>query len=108
METTNLFVTVATVTDIPPGQAIVVEVDDLAIALCHVEGEGYFAIDDLCTHDGGPLGDCDLDGAQIECPRHGARFDVRSGAALSLPAIVPVRSYPVRVDGEQIQIAVPE
>jgi 3-phenylpropionate/trans-cinnamate dioxygenase ferredoxin component len=101
------FVTVARVGEVPPGQAIVVEVDDLPVALAHVEGEGYFAIDDVCTHDGGPLGEGELDGAAIECPRHGAQFDVRSGAALTMPAILPVRSYEVRVVGDEIQIAVP-
>jgi 3-phenylpropionate/trans-cinnamate dioxygenase ferredoxin component len=101
------FVTVAHTSEVPPGQAIVVDVDDLPVALAHVEGEGFFAIDDVCTHDGGPLGEGVLDGAAIECPRHGAQFDVRSGAALTMPAILPVRSYEVRVVGDEIQIAVP-
>ncbi|MGH2541671.1 MAG: Rieske 2Fe-2S domain-containing protein, partial [Ardenticatenaceae bacterium] len=74
----------------------------------HVEGEGFFAIDDVCTHDGGPLGEGELDGAAIECPRHGARFDVRSGEALSMPAILPVRPYRVQVVGDEIQIAIPD
>ncbi len=101
------FVTVARTGDVPPGQAIVVDVDDLALALAHVEGEGFFAIDDLCTHDGGPLGEGSLDGPAIECPRHGARFDVRTGAVLAMPAITPVQSYQVRVVGDEIQVAIP-
>ncbi len=100
-------VTVAKVSDVPVGHAIVVDVDDLEIALAHVEGEGFFAIDDMCTHDGGPLGEGELDGAAIECPRHGALFDVRSGEALTMPAIVPVRAYRVEVVGDEIQIAIP-
>lgn len=101
------YVIVAKTADVVPGTAIVVDVEDLAIALAHVDGEGFYAIDDLCTHDGGPLGEGDLDGASIECPRHGALFDVRTGAALTLPAIVPVSTYEVRVVGDDIQIKLP-
>jgi 3-phenylpropionate/trans-cinnamate dioxygenase ferredoxin subunit len=71
------------------------------IALANVEGE-YYAIDDVCTHDGGPLDQGEVVGDQIECPRHGARFDVRTGKAMTLPAIFPVKTYPVRVDGNDI------
>src|SRR5436305_10119123 len=85
---------VAAVGDLPAGRVLVVDVDGQAIALCNVDGAIY-AIDDVCTHDGGPLDQGELDGAQIECPRHGARFDVRSGRALTLPAVMPVHTYPV-------------
>lgn len=102
------WVTVARVGDVPPGHAIVVDADDREIALAHVAGEGYFAIDDICTHDGGPLGEGALEGAAIECPRHGAQFDVRSGEALTMPAILPVRCYRVEVVDDHIRIAVPE
>lgn len=107
MTTSTLnYVTVARVGDIPPGQAIVFDVGDKPIVIAHVEGDDFYAIDDECTHDGGPLGDCDLDGAVIECPRHGATFDVRDGEALTLPAIMPVQCYAVRVVGDEIQVAV--
>ncbi len=101
-------VSVARTSDVPPGHAIVVDVDDLEIALAHVEGEGFFAIDDLCTHDGGPLGEGALQDGALECPRHGALFDVRSGEALTLPAIMPVRAYRVVVEGDEIKIAIPD
>lgn len=101
-------VTVARVEDVPPGRAITVDVDDLEIMIAHVEGEGFFAIDDLCTHDGGPLGEGELEGAAVECPRHGAKFDVRSGEALTMPAILPVTPYRVVVEGDEIKVAVPE
>ncbi|MGB0386835.1 MAG: non-heme iron oxygenase ferredoxin subunit [Ardenticatenaceae bacterium] len=105
------FVTVAKTYQVPPGTTIVVDVEDdydeYEILIAHVEGDDFYAIDDLCTHDNGPLGDCDLDGARIECPRHGAKFDVRNGAALTMPAIVAVQTYPVRVVGDEIQIALP-
>lgn len=86
-----------------PGEVRVVNPDGQRIALANVDGE-YYAIDDVCTHDGGPLGEGELIGEQVECPRHGARFDVRTGKAMTLPAIFPVKSYPVRIEGDAIQI----
>jgi 3-phenylpropionate/trans-cinnamate dioxygenase ferredoxin subunit len=102
------FYTVARESDVPPGHAIVVEVEDYQIALAHVEGHGFYAVDDVCTHDGGPLGEGKLDGFAIECPRHGARFDVRDGRVLCMPAIVPINTYEVRVVDGDIQVAIPE
>lgn len=100
------YVTVARASDIPPGKTMEVFVGDLELVVAHVAGDDFYAIDNLCTHDGGPLGDCDLEGAEIECPRHGARFDVRDGEALTLPAILPVRCYAVRVQGDEVQVYV--
>jgi 3-phenylpropionate/trans-cinnamate dioxygenase ferredoxin subunit len=97
------YVTVAKTGDVEPGRVAVYEVGDRRIALCNVEGT-FYAIDDVCTHDGGALDQGQLDGPQIECPRHGARFDVRDGRALTLPAVKPVRSYPLRVDGDAIEV----
>ena len=75
-------------------------IDDVRIALFNLEGD-YYAIEDTCTHDGGPLGQGRLDGCELICPRHGARFDVRTGAATRMPAIEPVPTYEVRVtDGD--------
>ena len=99
------FVTVAKADDIPPGQVRVYEVGDRRIALCNVGGTLY-AIDDVCTHDGGPLDQGELAGDQIECPRHGARFDVRTGRALTLPAVRPVGTYPVQVQGNEVMVSV--
>ena len=101
--TTTGFVTVARVGEIPVGGVKVVRVDDQPIALFRL-ADGYYAMDDLCTHDGGPLAEGTLEGAVIECPRHGARFDVRTGAVLSLPATAPVPMYEVRVEGDEIQV----
>jgi len=95
------FVTVAKADDIPPGQVRVYELGDRRIALCNVGGTLY-AIDDVCTHDGGPLDQGELEGEQIECPRHGARFDVCTGRALTLPAVRPVPTYPVQVKGNEV------
>jgi 3-phenylpropionate/trans-cinnamate dioxygenase ferredoxin subunit len=65
-----------------------------------------YAIDDVCTHDDGPVGEGEVDGFTITCPRHGARFDIRSGKALSLPAVVDVNTYPVREKDGWIEIGV--
>lgn len=100
-------VTVARRDEIRPGRAIVVEVEGRRIALARVDGD-FYAIDDVCTHDGGPLGEGQLYGHQIECPRHGARFDVRTGKNLTLPAPLPVDTYPVRVEGELVKLQLPD
>ena len=100
---TDGFVTVAKVGEIPEGGVKVVRVEDQAIAIFHVNG-GYYAIDDLCTHDGGPLAEGILEGEVIECPRHGAKFNVKTGAVLSLPATAPIPTYTVRVEGDEIKV----
>jgi 3-phenylpropionate/trans-cinnamate dioxygenase ferredoxin component len=99
------FVKAAKVSDVPAGRVITVQVGDEDIALCNVGGELY-AVANVCTHDGGPLGEGHLYGNQVECPRHGARFDVETGAAKSLPAIAPIDTYPLRVDGDEILVDV--
>jgi nitrite reductase/ring-hydroxylating ferredoxin subunit/metal-sulfur cluster biosynthetic enzyme len=98
------FMTVAKVGEIPEGGVKVVRVDDDPVAVFHVGGQ-YHALADLCTHDGGELSDGVLDGHVIECARHGARFDVRTGAVLAMPATGAVPRHAVRVIGDQIQVA---
>ena len=99
------YVALARTADIPPGRVNVYEVGDRQIAVCNVDGT-FYAIDDVCTHDGGSLDQGELVGDEIECPRHGALFDVKTGRALTLPAVVPVRSYPVQVNGDEIMVEV--
>ena len=89
--------------DVPPGTAQVYEVQGRPIAVCNVDGELY-AIDDVCTHDGGSLDQGNLEGYEIECPRHGARFDVRSGEVTEEPAVIPIDTFPVRLVGDDIEI----
>lgn len=103
------FVTVAKLEDVPEGVARVVELAGHSIALCHVEGGGIHAIENRCTHDDGPLGEGTLEGNRVECPRHGALFDVTSGEAKTLPAIGRVARYAVQVaDGEvRVQVDMP-
>ncbi len=99
------FVKIATTNDIEPGMVKVYEAGGKQIALCNVDGT-FYAIDDVCTHDGGPLDQGELLGDQIECPRHGALFDVKTGKALTLPAVQGVKSYAVQVDGDDIKVEV--
>lgn len=96
---------VANVNEIPVGQFKPVTVNGKRLLICHTE-QGFYAVDDTCTHDDGPLTDGWLDGNAIECPRHGARFDVTTGQVLCLPAAVPIRSYPVQIVGDQINVDV--
>ena len=91
--------------ELPPGGKILLEIDGRAIALFNVEGK-YYAIDDVCTHDGGPLAEGELDGCSIRCPRHGARFDVRTGKPLCMPAVEPVATHQVEVRGDEIFVVV--
>jgi 3-phenylpropionate/trans-cinnamate dioxygenase ferredoxin subunit len=100
---TEDFTKVALTTDIPEGEVRVYNCNGNEIAVCHVEDK-YYAVADLCTHDGGPLGEGELVGSQIECPRHGARFDVKTGKALCLPAVIGIPTYEVKVSGEEILV----
>lgn len=101
------FVKVGRVEDIPQGERIWHEFEEDTVVIFNVNGEIY-CIADVCTHDGGPLGNGDLDGYAVECPRHGARFDVRNGKVLSLPATEDVRSYAVKVENGDIYVESPD
>lgn len=90
------FVAVAKTGEIEEGKVKVVRVGDAPVGVTLVDGE-YFAFADVCTHDDGPVAEGELDDTVIECPRHGARFDIRTGRALSLPAVVPIPVYAVEV-----------
>lgn len=89
--------------ELAPGERGVFEVDGTFVALFNVGGE-FFAIADICTHDGGPLAEGELQDHVIVCPRHGARFDVKTGNVLAFPAVEPVPSYPVRVRDGVIEV----
>jgi len=100
-------VKVGKVSDIPEGRPETFEVDGRHIAIYRLE-DGFHAIEDICTHDGGPLAEGEIEDDVVICPRHGARFSIRTGAALSLPAVTGVESYPVRVEGEDLLVGLPE
>jgi nitrite reductase/ring-hydroxylating ferredoxin subunit len=99
------FVSVAQVAEVPPGSLVQVRVDDKPVALYNVDGE-FFATHDICSHALAYLSDGTLTGHTVECPRHGARFDVRTGRQLCFPAVAPVKSFAVKVEDGQVWVAV--
>ena len=92
---------VAEVCDLPPGGRLSVIIDDTPALLLRV-GDEYYAVEDVCTHDGQPLTDGPVSGHEITCPRHGARFDLKTGAPLCMPATEPVQVFTVEVRDGQI------
>ena len=97
------FVQVLKTSDVPdPGRQLV-EVNDRLVVIFHVGGE-FFALDDVCTHDGGPLGEGDLTDHMVACPRHGARFDIRDGRALTMPARQPTVAHEVKIEGDNVLV----
>jgi 3-phenylpropionate/trans-cinnamate dioxygenase ferredoxin subunit len=97
------FVRVARVADIPDPGKLVVEVDDRLVVVFRVGGQ-FYCLDDVCTHDGGPLGEGRLEDHTIACPRHGAKFDIRDGRALTMPATKPTSVHDVKIENEQIYV----
>ncbi len=101
------FFEIAPASELPNGERLFVELDGKSIVLFNVAGQ-IFAIADLCTHDDGPLGDGDLEDHNIVCPRHGAEFDIRSGKAVQMPAVVDIPAYPVKVVDGNIWLGLPK
>ena len=99
------FIKVASAADLAPGEAKCVEVAGKKLALFNVEGN-FYAIDDTCTHRGGPLSQGEVNGMVVTCPFHGARFDVTTGQVLGPPAARGVGRYDVRVEGEDVKIEI--
>jgi 3-phenylpropionate/trans-cinnamate dioxygenase ferredoxin subunit len=98
---------VCPVDELPPGEVKIVHAGSLSLGVYNLDGE-YYAIEDRCSHDDGPLceGEFDVETGVAICPRHGANFDIRSGRALTLPAYEPVSVYPVHVVGGMIKVEV--
>ena len=101
------FIEIAPASELPNGERLFVEVADRPIVIFNI-AEQFFAIGDVCTHDDGPLGDGDLEGYNIVCPRHGAEFDVRTGKVMQMPAVVDIPAYPVQVRDGNIFIGIPK
>lgn len=97
------YVPVATLSELADGSKLCCEVDDQFVVLVRI-GHDVFCLDDVCTHDGGPLGEGPLDGDCLVCPRHGAKFDVRTGKALTMPATEPTAMHEVKIEGDQIYV----
>ncbi len=100
------FVPVARADQIPAGEVKVVHAHDKSLALGHCDDGTWGAIDNVCTHDGGVLGEGELEDCLVECPRHGARFDLVTGEVRALPAVFPVNAYPVRIVGGRVEVDV--
>jgi len=100
------FVEIAPESDVSNGERLFVEIDGLPVVIFNIAGQ-LFAIGDVCTHDKGPLGDGLLAGHSVVCPRHGAEFDIRTGKALTLPAVVDIPAYPVRVVEGKVEVGIP-
>lgn len=101
------FFAIASVDDLPNGERLFIEVDGEYLVLFNI-GDQFFAIADLCSHDDGPLGEGGVDDYQIICPRHGARFDLRTGKALTFPAVEDIPAYPVVVRDGRIEVGIPK
>jgi 3-phenylpropionate/trans-cinnamate dioxygenase ferredoxin subunit len=101
------FVKIASVAEVPDPGKKVFELDDAIVVLFHVDGR-FYCIDDVCTHDSGPLSDGVLCGHSIACPRHGAKFDVCSGKALTMPATEGTTVHEVKVDGDDVYVRINE
>ncbi len=100
------YIAVAKISDIAPGAVHVYDVNGQDVAVANVNGE-FYAFADVCTHDGGPLaeGELDTDECVIECPRHGARFDITTGEVRSLPAVIPIPVYGLKIEGDTILVS---
>ncbi len=97
--------------DLEPGSAMLAELTlasgaDIPVAIVRCEDGDYYAIDDLCTHGEVSLSEGEVDGCHVECWAHGSRFDVRTGEPDELPAMIPVKTYPTRIDGERVLVDV--
>ena len=99
------WVKVGTTDEIPEGTGKYFDVDGEPVAIFHADGN-FYATCDVCTHEEASLSEGDLEGEIVECPLHGARFNVRTGEVKSLPAVVKVKTYPVRVVGDTIEVEV--
>jgi len=101
------FIAVAKADEIGNGEKIFLDIDDFPIVLFNIAGR-YFAIGDVCSHDGAPVGEGELEDHEIVCPRHGAHFDLTNGKVLSLPAVEDIPSYPVKISDDEILIGIPK
>ena len=99
------FYEVASLEDLPPGERLIIQIGDLEILLFNIAGE-VFAIGNVCSHDGNPLDDGEVIDHEIVCPRHGARFDIRTGKVRALPAVIDIPAYPITIEEGKIQIGI--
>ena len=101
------FLEIAPASELPPGERLFVEIEGKPIVIFNIAGQ-YFSIGDVCSHDDGPVGEGDLEGYNITCPRHGAEFDVRTGKVTQMPAVIDIPAYPVQVRDGNIYLGIPK
>ena len=101
------YVEIAPVGELPSGERMFVEIEGKPIVIFNIAGS-YFSIADVCSHDDGPVGEGQIEGFNITCPRHGAQFDVRTGKVTQMPAVVDIPAYPVRIVDGMIQLGIPK
>jgi len=101
------YVEVAPASELPNGERLFVEIADRPLVIFNIAGQ-FFSIGDVCSHDDGPVGEGDISGYNITCPRHGAEFDIRTGKVVQMPAVVDIPAYPVRVVDGMIQVGIPK
>ncbi|MBM3129851.1 MAG: non-heme iron oxygenase ferredoxin subunit [Chloroflexi bacterium] len=99
------FIAIAKLADIPPGAIKSFDVNGESVLIANWQG-ALFATQDLCTHDNGTLSDGALVDGAIECPRHGGRFSAQTGAATQMPAMFPIKTFPIKVEGENVLVAI--
>ena len=101
------YLEIAPVSDLSNGERLFIEVEGKSLVIFNI-ADRYFSIGDICSHDDGPVGEGDVEGYNIVCPRHGGEFDVRTGQAVQMPAVVDIPAYPVRVVDGMIQVGIPK
>ena len=101
------YVEVVPASELPNGERLFVEIADRPLVIFNIAGQ-FFSIGDVCSHDDGPVGEGDINGYNITCPRHGAEFDIRTGKVVQMPAVVDIPAYPVRVVDGMIQVGIPK
>jgi len=100
------FMEIAPASELPNGERLFVEIEGKPIVIFNI-AEQLFSIADVCSHDDGPVGEGDIEGYNITCPRHGAEFDVRTGKVMQMPAVVDIPAYPVKIVDGMIQLGIP-
>jgi 3-phenylpropionate/trans-cinnamate dioxygenase ferredoxin component len=101
------FLKIAALTEIPENERLFLEINDLPIVIYSLNGE-YYATGDVCTHDGGSIGEGQIEGNEVICPRHGARFDIKTGKVTRFPAVEDIPSYPVKIEDGYLYLGLPE
>jgi 3-phenylpropionate/trans-cinnamate dioxygenase ferredoxin component len=101
------YIKACTEDEIPEGKIKAVELNGVPIAIARYNGQIY-AVDDICTHDGGNLGEGNIINGQVQCPRHGARFDLKTGQVIRMPAVIGINTYEVKIENGEIFVAIPK